>query len=128
MRLEQTITNTVVLSDGGTATDALSVAKADGPATIAHVQPATPTVTAHDAHAEVAEGVGKAFDATVETRSGTAAVEARVERQASGVRPPRRVTDQLVVMGRLLEWTPLTGNLPGMSRSLWWFQLSEQPT
>lgn len=40
----------------------------------------------------------------------------------------RRVTDQLVVMGRLLEWTPLTGHLGGMSRSLWWVQLSEQPT
>lgn len=127
-RFEQTIMNTVILSDGGTATDTLSVAKADSPATVAHAQPATLTVTAHDAHAEVAEGAGEAFDATVETRSGTAAVEARVEGRASGVRLPRRVTDQLVVMGRLLEWTPLTGNLAGMIRSLWWTQLSEQPT
>jgi hypothetical protein len=133
-RFEQTITNTVVLSDGGTATDALNVAKADGPATIAHAQPATLTVTAHDAtvsieaHAEAAEGVGEAFDATVETRSGTARVEARVEGRTSGVRLPRRIADQLVVMGRLLEWTPLSGHLGRMTRSLWWVQLSEQPT
>jgi hypothetical protein len=124
----------VVLSDGGTATDALNVAKADGLATIAHAQPATLTVTAHDAtvsieaHEEVAEGVGEAFDATVKTRSGTARVEARVEGRASGVRLPRPVIDQLVVMGRLLEWTPLSGHLVRMTRSLWWVQLSEQPT
>jgi hypothetical protein len=102
--------------------------------TVARAQPATLTVTAHDAtvgvqaHAEVAEGASEAPPPTVEARSGTAMAEARVEGRASGVRLPRRVTDQLVVMGRLLEWTPLTGNLPGMTRSLWWVQLSEQPT
>jgi hypothetical protein len=102
--------------------------------TVARAQPATLTVTAHDAtvsveaHAEVGEGVGEALDATVETRNGPAVVEARAETRSSGVRLPRRVTDQLVVMGRLLEWIPLTGHLAGMSRSLWWIQLSEQPT
>lgn len=93
-RFEQDITDQIALSDSGTATDTLSVTKTDGAATIAHAQPATLTVTAHDAtvsieaHAEVAEGVGEAFDATVETRSGTARVEARVEGRASGVRLP----------------------------------------
>jgi hypothetical protein len=85
-----------------------------GSITVARAQPATLTVTAHDA--------------TVETRSGPAVVEARAETRSSGVRLPRRVTDQLVVMGRLLEGIPLTGHLAGMSRSLWWIQLSEQPT
>lgn len=44
------------------------------------------------------------------------------------IRQARHVTDRLVVVGRLLEWTPLTGYLGGMSKSLWWVQLSEQPT
>jgi hypothetical protein len=63
-----------------------------------------------------------------EARSGAAMAEVRTEGRSSGVRLPRRVTDQLVVMGRLLEWTPLSGHLGRMTRSLWWVQLSEQPT
>jgi hypothetical protein len=65
-RFEQLITDQIALSNGGTATDALSVTKTDGSATIAHAEPATLAVTAHDAivsvqaHAEVAEGVGEA--------------------------------------------------------------------
>lgn len=51
-----------------------------------------------------------------------------MEARASGVRLPRHIANQLMVMGRLLEWTPLTGDQARMSRSLWWIQLSEQPT
>jgi hypothetical protein len=80
------------------------------------------------AHAECAEGTGTALPPTVETRSGTAIVQVRVETRASGVRLPRGVTDQLVVLGRRLEWTPLTRRSAEMSRSLWWIQLSDQPT
>ena len=29
-------------------------------------------------------------------------------------------------MVRLLVWTPLTGHLPAMTRTLWWTQLSDQ--
>jgi hypothetical protein len=64
-------------------------------------QPATVTVAAHDA--------------TVRTDSGDAT-------DPSGL---RHVTDRLVVMGRLLEWINPSA---GMARSLWWVQLSEQPT
>jgi hypothetical protein len=113
-RFEQEITDTVVLSEGGTASDALRVAKTDGPATIAHAGAATLTVTAHDATAQTVNahgipGADQVGDATV-------------------VRGPRLVTDQLVAMVRLLVWTPLTDHLPEMSRTLWWTQLSEQPT
>jgi hypothetical protein len=113
-RFEQTITNSVVLSDGGTATDALNVAKADGPTAIAHAQPATLTVTAHDAtvsieaHAEVAEGVGEAPAPTVEARSGAAMAQARTEGRSAGARGPRRIIDHLVVQGRHIWWTQLT--------------------
>jgi hypothetical protein len=31
-------------------------------------------------------------------------------------------------MARLLKWTMLTGHQAGMTRSLWWVQLTEQPT
>jgi hypothetical protein len=99
----------VVLSDSGTASDTLSVAK-----TIAHAEPATLTVTAHDAsvsiqaHAEVAEGVGEALPPTVEARSGAAMAEARTEGRSSGVRGPRRIIDHLVVQGWSLWWTQLT--------------------
>jgi hypothetical protein len=79
-------------------------------------------------HPEPAEGTGAALPPTIEARSGAAMVQVRVEGRSTGVRGPRRVTDQLVVMARLLEWTPLTGTLPEMSPSLWWVQLSEQPT
>jgi len=113
-RFKQEISDTVVLSDSGTASDALRVAKTDGPATIAHAGAATLTVTAHDATAQTVNahgipGADQVGDATV-------------------VRGPRIIRDQLVVMARLLVWTPLTGHLPEMSRSLWWTQLSEQPT
>lgn len=91
-RFEQEITDRITLSDGGTASDALSVTKTDGSATIAHAQTATLTVTAHDAtvsveaQAEVAEGVGEALPPTVEAR---------------------RIIDHLVVQGRSLWWTQL---------------------
>jgi hypothetical protein len=81
-----------------------------------------------NAHAECAEGSGVALPPTVETRSGTAILQVRVETRASGVRLPRRVTNQLVVLGRHLEWTPLAAGSPELSRSLWWTQLSELPT
>jgi len=68
--------------------------------------------------APTATASASALDATVWTSSGSIT-------DPSG---PRHVTDRLVVMGRRLEWTPLTGHLAGMSRSLWWVQLSEQPT
>jgi hypothetical protein len=42
-RFEQDITDQITLSDGGTATDAVSVTKTDGPATIAHAQTAWPS-------------------------------------------------------------------------------------
>jgi hypothetical protein len=57
------------------------------------------------AHAECAKVTVAALPPTVETRSGTAMVQVRVETRASGVRPPRRITDQLVVLGQCLEWT-----------------------
>jgi hypothetical protein len=102
-RFEQDITDRIALSDGGTATDALSVTRTDGSTTNVHAQTATMTITAHDA--------------TV-----------RTETQARGFRGPRRLTDRLVVMGRCLDWTPLTSRSAETSRSLWWIQLSEQPT
>jgi hypothetical protein len=103
-RFEQEITDQIALSDRGTSTDALNVAKTDGSAAIAHAQTATVTVRAHDA--------------TVRTDSGDAT-------DPSG---PRHITDRLVVMGRWLDWIPLTNRSAGMGRSLWWVQLSEQPT
>ena len=81
-----------------------------------------------NAHAEVAQGTAVALPPTVETRTGTAMLQVRSETRASGVRLPRRVTDQLVVLGRQLEWTLLTRRSADMSRSLWWIQLSDQPT
>jgi hypothetical protein len=90
-----------------------------GSITVARAQPARLTLTAHDAtvgvqaQAEVAEGTGQAFDATVRTesakaRSGAATAQARIEGQSSGVRGPRRVIDHLVVQGRHVWWTQLT--------------------
>jgi hypothetical protein len=79
-------------------------------------------------HPAPAEGTGAALPPTIETRSGTATVQVREETRASGVRGPRRVTDQLVVLGRRLEWTSLTIRSTEMNRSLWWVQLSEHPT
>lgn len=113
-RFEQAITDQIGLSDGGTATNALSVTKTDGSATIAYAQTATLAVTAHDAtanveaHAEVAEGVGEALPPAVEARSGPAMLQVRTEGRSSGVRGPRRIIDHLVVQGRSLWWTQLT--------------------
>jgi hypothetical protein len=112
-RLEQEVTDQIPLFDSGTASDALSVSKPDGSTTIAHAQTATLTVRAHDA--------------TVQTISAHSIPSAE-QFGVPTIRPAQHITDRLVVMGRLLEWTPLTGHLGGMSRSLWWFQLSEQPT
>jgi len=113
-RFEKDIADQIALSDSGTATDTLSVTKTDGAATIAHAQPATLTVTAHDAtvsieaHAEVAEGVGEAPPPTVEARSGAAMAQARTEGRSTGDRGPRRIIDHLVVQGRHIWWTQLT--------------------
>jgi hypothetical protein len=113
-RFEQEITDPIVLSDSGTGIDTLSVTKTDGSATIAHAQPATLAVTAHDAtvhveaHAGVAEGVGEALPPTVEARSGAAMGQARTEGRSSGVRGPRIIRDHLAVHGRSLLWTHLT--------------------
>jgi hypothetical protein len=82
-RFEQDIADLITISDGGTATDALSVTKTDGSDTIVHAQTATVTVTAHD-------------------------VTVRTETQATGFRGPRRITDKLVVQGGSLWWTQLT--------------------
>jgi DNA-directed RNA polymerase subunit RPC12/RpoP len=93
-RFEQTIASTVLLSDGGTAAEALSVTPTDGPATIAHAEAATLTVTAHDATAQTVNaqgipGADQVGDATV-------------------VRDPRMIRDHLVVQARSLWWTQLT--------------------
>ena len=79
-------------------------------------------------HPEPAEGTGQAFDATVQTINAHGIPGADRVGDATVVRGPRHVTDQLVVMARLLVWTPLTGHLPEMSLTLWRTQLSEQPT
>jgi hypothetical protein len=79
-------------------------------------------------HPEPAEVATKALPPTGQTINAHGIPSAAQAGSANIVRSARRVTDQLVVMGRLLEWTPLTGHLAGMSRSLWWIQLSEQPT
>ena len=81
-----------------------------------------------DAVAPTAEGAGEAFDATVQTINAYGIPSAAQVGDATVVRDPRIIRDWLVVVGRLLEWTPLGGHLPGLTRSLWWFQLSEQPT
>jgi hypothetical protein len=79
-------------------------------------------------HPEPAEGTGAALPPTIEVRSATVTLQLRLEAQATVIPGPRRVTDQLVVMARLLEWTPLTQQSAGMTRSLWWVQLTQQPT
>jgi hypothetical protein len=60
--------------------------------------------------------------------SATITAQIRIEAQAIVIPGPRGVTDQLVVMGRRLEWSPLSGPLTNMSRSLWWVQLTTRPT
>jgi hypothetical protein len=94
-RFEWEITDTVVLSNGGTATDALSVAPTDDPATIAHAQPATLTVTAHDA-------------TTAQTIDAHGILSADQVGDATVVRGHRIIRDHLVVQGRSLIWTQLT--------------------
>jgi hypothetical protein len=93
-RFDQEVTDTVDLSDSGTASDALSVAKTDGPATIAHAEPATLTFTAHDATAQTvnAHGIPRA------DHVGDAAV----------VGDSRIIRDHLVVQGFHVWWTQLT--------------------
>ena len=90
------VTSSMVLSDGGTASDELVVVKTG------------PDVRAE---AQAALGVGEAFPPTVhveEPRGGRATGEQRTDGWTSGVRGPRRITDHLVVMGRSLWWTQLT--------------------
>jgi hypothetical protein len=109
-RFEQDITEQVTLSDSGTSADTFTVTRTIGLDAVVHAQTATLEVDA--------------MPATVIPHSIPSAEEFGVPT----IREARHVTDQLVVMGRLLEWIPLTGHLAGMSRSLWWVQLSEQPT
>jgi hypothetical protein len=74
------------------------------------------------------EPAGEALPPTVQTINAHSIPSTAQVGDATVVRGPRLVTDRLVVMARLLVWTPLTGHLPEISRSLWWTQLSEQPT
>jgi hypothetical protein len=82
-----------------------------GSATIARAEPATLSFTAHDAtvgvqaHAGVAEGVGEAFDATVNAHGIPSADHMG---DATVIRGPRIIRDDLVVQGRSLWWTQLT--------------------
>jgi hypothetical protein len=86
-----------------------------GSARVARAQPATLTVTAHDAtvdvqaHAGVAEGTGQAFDATVQTINAHSIPSAAQVGDATVVPGPRIIRDHLVVQGRSLWWTQLTG-------------------
>jgi hypothetical protein len=113
-RFDQEAIDPVILSDGGTASDTLSVTKTDGPATIAHAEPVTLTVTAHDAsvsvqaHAGVAEGVGEALDATAQTVNAHGIPGADQVGDATVVRGPRIIRDHLVVQACNLWWTQLT--------------------
>jgi hypothetical protein len=83
------------------------------PQTIKAVANVLPPTVSVEAYAEVAEGTGEAFDATVRTEpgeahSGAAMGQVRFEGRSSGVRGPRRIIDHLVVQGRSLWWTQLT--------------------
>ena len=79
-------------------------------------------------HPEPAQGTEVAPPSTVQTINAHGIPSAAQVGAATVIRGPRHVTDQLVVMARLLEWTMLTGHQAGMTRSLWWVQLTEQPT
>jgi hypothetical protein len=99
-RFERTITSTVFLSDGGTGADTI-----------------------------VVTGTGEVVSPPDSSPSGVAIGEQRTAGWTTGVRGPRDVTDQLVVMGRSLSWVPLTEQpTNGLVRSLWWVQLTEQPS
>jgi hypothetical protein len=81
------------------------------------------------AHAQAAEVRVEAMPATIITHGIPSAAQVGIP---TLIRDPRHVTDQLVVMARCLEWTPLTESptvaLAVMTRSLWWVQLTDQPT
>jgi hypothetical protein len=79
-------------------------------------------------HPAPAAGAGEALPPAVQTIEPHGIPGAAPVVGAAVVRGLRHVTDRLVVLARLLVWTPLTGHPGGMSRSLWWVQLSEQPT
>jgi hypothetical protein len=79
-------------------------------------------------HPEPAQGAGEALPPTVQTIEAHGIPSTAQVGDATVVRGPRHVTDQLVVIARHLEWTTLTGRSADMSRSLWWVQLSTHPT
>jgi hypothetical protein len=57
----------------------------------------------------VAEGTGQAFDATVQTINAHSIPSAAQVGDATVVPGPRIIRDHLVVQGRSLWWTQLTG-------------------
>jgi hypothetical protein len=65
-----------------------------------------------DAVAPTAEGAGEAFDATVQTINAYGIPSAAQVGDATVVRDPRIIRDWLVVVGRLLEWTPWAATCP----------------
>jgi hypothetical protein len=77
------------------------------PTVFAHAEPATGTGTAYDAQVQITEPEPPTEDIG-ESRSGRAIGEQRVTGWTTGARGPRRITDHLVVMGRSLWWTQLT--------------------
>jgi hypothetical protein len=74
------------------------------------------------------EPAGEAPPPTAQTINAHSIPSAAQVGDATVVRGPRLVTDQLVVIARRLEGTALTGRSADMSRSLWWVQLSTHPT
>jgi hypothetical protein len=80
-RFERTISDSITIRPA----DIVSSQTLETPTLVVQAQPAEVTFTAHDAEAQTAEGTGTAYDATV------------------------RITDHLVVAGRYVRWTQLTG-------------------
>jgi hypothetical protein len=98
-RFERTITSSLSMSDSGTGTDTIVVTGAGA------AQPPAQIVTAYSIPDTAQVGTPKV------------------------IRGPRRVTDQLVVLGRVLLWLPLAEQpTDGPIRSLWWVQLTEEPS
>jgi hypothetical protein len=109
-RFEQEITDQITLSDSGTGADTFTVTRTVGLDAVVHAQTATLEVEAMPATV-IAHNIPSAEQFGLPT-----------------IREARHITDQLVVMGRRLEWTSLSGPLTSMSRSLWWIQLTTWPT
>jgi hypothetical protein len=94
-----------------------------GSITVARAQPATLTVTAHDAtasvqaHARVAEGTGEAFDATVQTINAHGIPSAAQVGDATAVRGPGSSGVTWWCRGRTRT---IRGSGTGSSGSWWW--------